>query len=202
MTEYCGVPRRQGDGAPCHKSAGWGTDHKGIGPCRLHGGNFANVAKAAERKRAEAEMRQVLAGLGESRPVANPLLALRQLAGEVLLLKDMLRGMVERLGSLRYDGLAGEQVRGEVQLYERALDRAAKVLVDIGRLNIDARLVAITQQQADVVVAALRAGLDAAGISGREQRDRANEAVAAELRKHRENTVATVTALPARRAGA
>jgi hypothetical protein len=202
MTEYCGVARRQGGGAPCHKSAGWGTDHKGIGPCRLHGGNFANVAKAAERKRAEAELQSVLAGLGVARPVANPLEALRQLAGEILLLKDVLRGMVERLGSVRYDGLAGEQVRGEIQLYERALDRAAKVLVDIGRLNIDERLAAITQRQADVVVAAIKAGLDAAGVGHGEERTRANAAVAAELRKYGTAARASVTALPARRAGA
>jgi hypothetical protein len=182
-SEKCGVARRQENGAPCRKSAGWGTDHKGIGPCRLHGGNFKSVAVAAERKRAETEMRTVLSGLGVTRPVSNPLQALRELAGEVLALKDALRGMVEHLGSLRYDGQAGEQVRGEMQLYERALDRAAKVLVDIGRLNIDERLVRISEEQGKLVFEALKAGLLAAGIRERDPQYRvAADATAAALR--------------------
>jgi len=32
----CGAKNRAGD--PCHRPAGWGTDHVGYGRCKLHGG--------------------------------------------------------------------------------------------------------------------------------------------------------------------
>lgn len=39
MTEnICGVEKRDGSGDPCGLPAGWGTDHVGEGPCKLHGG--------------------------------------------------------------------------------------------------------------------------------------------------------------------
>jgi hypothetical protein len=34
--EICGAKTRAG--TPCKKPAGWGTNHKGIGKCKLHGG--------------------------------------------------------------------------------------------------------------------------------------------------------------------
>lgn len=33
---FCGAKTRAG--TPCRKTAGWGTDHVGVGRCRLHGG--------------------------------------------------------------------------------------------------------------------------------------------------------------------
>ena len=33
----CGAIKRQG-GDPCTQKAGWGTDHVGMGKCKLHGG--------------------------------------------------------------------------------------------------------------------------------------------------------------------
>ena len=33
----CGAPKRQGEGN-CTQPAGWGTDHVGVGRCKLHGG--------------------------------------------------------------------------------------------------------------------------------------------------------------------
>lgn len=36
MPEKCGKKNRAG--GPCAKPAGWGTDHPGVGPCKLHGG--------------------------------------------------------------------------------------------------------------------------------------------------------------------
>lgn len=36
--ERCGAVRRQG-GEPCGLRAGWGTDHLGVGRCKLHGGS-------------------------------------------------------------------------------------------------------------------------------------------------------------------
>src|SRR6056297_3141188 len=35
--EICGAKTKK-DGSPCQKPAGWGTDHPGVGKCKLHGG--------------------------------------------------------------------------------------------------------------------------------------------------------------------
>lgn len=35
--DICGAKTKK-DGSPCQKPAGWGTDHPGIGKCKLHGG--------------------------------------------------------------------------------------------------------------------------------------------------------------------
>lgn len=47
------MPRSDSDGpykdGLCHRPAGWGTQHVGIGVCKLHGGNAPNVIKAAQK---------------------------------------------------------------------------------------------------------------------------------------------------------
>jgi hypothetical protein len=41
-------------------------------------------------------------------------------------------------------------------VYERSLDRCAKVLTDMTRLNLEDRLVTVTERQAEVVVSVIR----------------------------------------------
>lgn len=38
--EFCGG--KKGNGEPCLRDAGWGTDHPGIGYCKQHGGDTTN----------------------------------------------------------------------------------------------------------------------------------------------------------------
>jgi len=46
MRAKCGAKART-SGEPCMKSAGWGTNHVGIGKCKYHGGNIPTVRKNA-----------------------------------------------------------------------------------------------------------------------------------------------------------
>lgn len=48
----CGAKKRQGEGN-CTHVAGWGTDHVGIGKCRLHGGNTTAHRRHAARTAGE-----------------------------------------------------------------------------------------------------------------------------------------------------
>mgnify|MGYP001026058986 CR=1 FL=1 len=50
-SRHCGARRKQGTGT-CTRPAGWGTDHPGIGPCKLHGGSTPNHTNAARTERA------------------------------------------------------------------------------------------------------------------------------------------------------
>lgn len=66
--------------------------------------------------------------------------------------KDEMGEMVNRLDEIRYeDEHGGEQLRSEVALFEWAMDRCERVLVAMARLNIDERIVKITERQASVL---------------------------------------------------
>jgi hypothetical protein len=168
----CGAKKKQSEGF-CTQFKGWGTDHPGDGPCKLHGGATRNHRNAAVVRQVEDGARRALADLGVSTPVVNPLLELQQLAGEIIAFKNALQGMVERLNSVRYDGPVGEQIRGEVLVYERSLDRAARILRDITALKIDERIVEIqsrvTEQQGLAIAGVIRAILDDLELTPQQQ---------------------------------
>jgi hypothetical protein len=142
---------------------------KGQTVCAAHGGKSPQALKTAARRIAEAklmkEANRLLVQLGAN-PVDNPLTALSALAGEVLAFKNALGAKVNELEEIRYKGGAGEQLRAEVALYERAVKQAGDLLANIARLNIDERLAAITEKQAEKVMLAIDAALTSAGITG------------------------------------
>jgi hypothetical protein len=159
----CGAKLHGREGA-CSLPAGWGTGHKGFGRCRKHLGNSPNVARAAEVERVEQEARAELARLDVT-PVDNPLEELQKLAGRVLAWEKAIGKMVNRLSGIRYESEhGGEQLRAEVALLERAMDRCERVLVAMSRLDIAERLARLTEKQAALVVDVLKGALDDLGI--------------------------------------
>lgn len=166
----CGAKKRQqeedGTVAHCTLSAGWGTDHLGAGRCKFHGGNTKTQRAGARRVKADQEVRAMLAQL-DVQPVDDPLTALSLTAGQIVAWQQATALKVNDLGgSIRYEGAAGaEQLRAEVALYERAMDRAEKVLSGIARLDIDARLVRIEEEKARIIMEAVQAGLAAIHVS-------------------------------------
>lgn len=132
--------------------------------CRLHGGIHKNTESDRERAKTERKINAAVRRLNIT-PVEDPLSALKNLAGEVLAWKNEMSRHVGELEILRYRaGDGGEQVRGEIQLFERAMDRCASVLTAIAKLNIDERLAAISEQQAQMLATALFAAFDEAGL--------------------------------------
>jgi hypothetical protein len=132
--------------------------------CKLHGGASPQAVAQERARDLEDEARGVFADLDVT-PVDNPLAALSQLAGEVLAWKDLLSQHVARLqDSFRYEGEAAEQIRGEVLLYERGMDRALQVLAAISRLKIDERLAAIEQAKVQQMARILEGALDEIGL--------------------------------------
>lgn len=162
----CGARTRREDGGPCRLAPVPGGTR-----CRFHGGRTPQAQKAAARRLAEVD---VMKAVGEviGRPVANPLEALSLLGGQCLALKDRLAEMVADLDGVTI-GEGSEQVRAEILLFERALDRCANVLAVIARLNIDERLAVISERQADVIIGAVDAILDHLGIRNPAEREAA-----------------------------
>lgn len=146
--------------------------NRGTTVCRVHGGNAPGVrAKAIERlveEKARAELGKLAALLGPADPVEDPLRELLQLGGEARRWKELLAGRVAELTSVGYEGIAGEQLRAEVAVFERALDRLAGILATIARLNIDERLAKISEQQTDVMLKVVTAIVEYAQLTGEE----------------------------------
>lgn len=59
----CGSRKRQGEGT-CEREAGWGTDHLGEGPCKLHGGSTSSVSKGATLNLIRRETRELVRTYG------------------------------------------------------------------------------------------------------------------------------------------
>lgn len=179
----CGAQKRQGaPGETCTLVAGFGTDHVGVGRCKFHGGNTRNQRAAAQAELADREARQVLATLDVS-PVGDPFAALSRLAGQVVAWQEAISSIVNDLGDrIRYEGASGsEQLRAEIALYERAMDRTGQILGMIAKLNIEDRMARVTERQAEALVSALEAALAAAGVTGTAADD-ARKAAARHLR--------------------
>jgi hypothetical protein len=97
-------------------------------------------------------------------PVEDPLTELQKLAGEVLAWKNALAARLNELTSVRYETQFGEELRSEVALFKRAMDRCERVLVAMAKLNLDARLVRLSEEQGSLVSEVLRLVLAELGI--------------------------------------
>jgi len=175
----CGARKRQGEGY-CKKPAGWGTPTPGRGRCRLHGGSTRTQRKGAAEAEIEERARVMLARL-DVRPCDDPLTELQKLAGQVLAWKDAIGHMVNELESIRYETEFGEQLRAEVALFERAMDRCERVLVAMARLNIEDRLVKVSEAQGRLLTEVVLGAFADIGLS-REVQDAVRPAIARRLR--------------------
>lgn len=157
---------------------------KGSTVCRMHGGAARQVRrKAAERVAGDRAQRMAERYAPAAEPISDPLSALLTLAGEIAGFKDFVGARVAELRaeSWRYEGINAEQLRAELALYERSLDRAARVLVDINRLDLEERLVRVSERQAEQVAAVVTGVLDELDLSP-EQAARVPEVVPRRLR--------------------
>ncbi len=155
----CGAATRSG--GPCKRSAMAGGSR-----CRLHGGASPQARQRAQLRLAERQALAVLEREGIA-PLTDPLAALQQLAGEALELKRYFADRLAALEQLRYEGRAGEQLRAEVALFERALDRAQKFALDLAKLNLEDRLVRLNEAQGRMLAQAVEAALQVCGLEDR-----------------------------------
>lgn len=127
-----------------------------------------NVRRNVIEKEKEVESRRILRELIRKNDIEielpewsedfNPFEALLDMAQELTAWKDICLAKVAKLkeDEWRWDGdRAGEQLRSEVVLYERAAQRATDLLVKIARLGIEERMMRIAERQAAIVETAI-----------------------------------------------
>lgn len=136
--------------------------------CDSHGAQLPRVKAAAAAAEVETQAARAVSLL-DAAPVTDVLAELAKLAGEVVAWKRVCVARVEALGeTIRYtaDGVGSEQLRAEVAVFERSLDRCDRVLGTIARLDIDNRLARITEQQAAVITLVVERVIAACGVTG------------------------------------
>jgi len=138
--------------------------------CSVHGGKAPAVKAKALQRVAAAEAESFVAQQVDIRgpltlgDVYRELLRTAALAVEW---RNILESKVAELNAWRYEafGPGTEQLRSEVALFERAMDRTAKVLELIARLDIDARAKALDEHQGQLVATAMQRILNALDLT-------------------------------------
>ena len=89
----CGREKKQGEpGELCEQTAGWGTDHPGIGPCKLHGG-ATPIKHGRYSKITRPKLKKILQDLEAD---ADPF----DLIPELMLLRALVLDYIERHDAL------------------------------------------------------------------------------------------------------
>lgn len=119
--------------------------------CRVHGGNGAQQ-RIAKKNIAEAEAERILAEVAVI-PIGNPIDELAALAAEALAIKDHFANIINEIDVIRYqDDKGGEQLRSEVALYERAIDRSEKFLTGLVKIDFEQKRIALEEKRAHLVM--------------------------------------------------
>lgn len=144
---------RSTDGQPC---GNWAMNNSVV--CHAHGGRAPQARDSQREQAVEARLERLIHKY-ETDPCSDPITALQSLAGRALAMERAIGEMVNGLSEIRYETIHGEQLRAEVAVLERAMDRCGKLLVDIAKLNIEERLAKVTEAQAALAQRALDAAL-------------------------------------------
>ena len=176
MTDkHCGAKKRQGSGH-CRRPKGWGTDHVGIGACKLHGGTTSSHGVAAKRKAAldAAELYGLPRAIDPHEALFEEL---HRTAGHVSWLTMMiqeLNGADDLHGPVGggVDSHPKTEARIWIRLHqeERAhFVRVAKTCIEVG---IAEREVRLAEQQGELIASVLVGTLQAFDIDPRSRRAR------------------------------
>lgn len=118
--------------------------------CKIHGSGSPQAKRKAVLRLVEDEALAMVSRMDVA-PVADPLLELRKLAGRALAWEAVFDQKRLEIQEWRYQAGAGEQLRSEIAVVERAMDRCAHVLGMIVKLGLDERLVRLEEAKAALV---------------------------------------------------
>lgn len=152
-------------GGVCCQPAGWGTEHKGSGPCKLHGGGLPSVNRN-HIKKLETKRMAVYGDKIEVDPHQAVLDTVHRTAGHVAWLFDKIQALHEVEGDMTLHQYTSMGIRASVwvEMYERErmmLLRASKAAVDMG---VSERQVQLAEEQGRMIAMVLQQFIDSAEI--------------------------------------
>lgn len=146
-----------------------------------HGGSAPQVRQAAVVVVEERRARSLLQRLGEPEPIGHPVHELLKVTAEARAFHQVLAERLAELSTLELKDTFGvERERAVVLLYERSLDRIARILTDMLKLDLQARALRLDEQHARDIMGAISEALRRAGLGERE----------AEVRRHLRDVLA------------
>lgn len=170
--ERCGAKTR--GGKPCQQGAGAGTDHAGIGRCKLHGGNTPNHQRSAQLVMAAQAVE--LYGLPVTTDPYTALLdELARTAGHVAWLRVKLEevGEEELTGPVGVEGTDAESglehhPEGKpsvwLTLYMEERKHLTSVAATCAKAGIEERRVQIAEQQGQLLAKVINGVLNELGV--------------------------------------
>lgn len=128
--------------------------------CHKHGGAASQNRAAGARRVAEAKTATTIAAIADAPPlqsIAEVYDWLLQIAGTTKAWGEILQARVAKLNKLGYETeYTGTQLQSDVLLFERALDRSAKMGEALVRLDLEGRRQALDERVAGQLVAVIR----------------------------------------------
>lgn len=118
--DICGAKTKK-DGSPCQKPAGWGTDHPGIGKCKLHGG-ASPIKHGLYSKYTDHRLAEMVDRLAED----EELLDLRK---SIALQQSIILSILEKLdeGELQFNQSLAKTLNTLADKLGRNIERRQKV---------------------------------------------------------------------------
>jgi len=143
--------------------------------CPSHGGGSPKVRAAAARRLEEKRTQAVVEYQsrktgGRIQSIGDVYEELLKTTEMVLVWRDRLHDRVEELTTFGYQSGAGfEQLKTEVALMERAMDRSTSILTTLVKLNIDERAERLSNRYGDLIALAITRILEALDLTPDQQ---------------------------------
>jgi hypothetical protein len=173
LSLFCGGKRKHGEPGTCRRPAGWGTDHVGIGRCKLHGGCTVTHVEAVATQNAIRVARLFGVHRDDIHPVDGLVEELQRCAGLIdsyeamcaqLLPEDVVFGVlsIEESRTADADGVdltpvetktkRGAALNKWVVLLNAERDRFSRLCEAMVKLDLESRRVSIGAGQVAALV--------------------------------------------------
>lgn len=156
----CGAKKKNGE--LCRAFKGQGTDHKGIGSCKNHGGATPSAKKHALTVQAKQRMVKLGAPIDGLQPKAALLGMLRATAGHFAWLHHEIGGM---------EDLENREAAVLIRMYDSERDRLTRIAKACSEVGVEEAVIRIHEQEAGLYSAAVEAAFVKLGLPDAKRRE-------------------------------